>query len=363
MTALGDVLAGVAVPDAENARRRSAAVLDAAFAARPPRPARRRVAPPLAVLAAVLTATAAALAASGQGGELGRWVSELVDPGPARTLARLPAAGRLLVVEHGEAALVSADGSRVTLGRFADATWSPHGMFIAGASGTRLVAVDPEGAERWSVTAPATVRDPRWGPDGFRVAYRAGASLRVVAGDGSGDRLVAGRAAPLAPAWRPDASHVLAYAGPRGVVVAQADGGRRRLAAALPRQPRWLGWAGGQLLAARPHALVAAHRTWTAPRGAVVVTAAVAPDLRSIAVLLRRGTLSRIVVLGAARLRVRRSVATVAGALRDVTWSPDGRWLAVSGDAPRWLLVPLAAGAHPHAIRGTAHPRAWCCGP
>lgn len=367
MTALRDALLAVPVPGEENAGRRAHAVLAAAHAEHwPGRPSRRRHrAAPLALIAAALTATAA-IAAAVPGSPVRRWLASVVDPGPAQPLERLPAGGRLLVVERGTARLVDADGTRHDLGRFADATWSPHGLFVAGVAGDRLVAVAPDGAVHWSTSAGVPAADPRWGPDGYRVAYRAGPGLRVVAGDGSGDHLVAARVAPVAPAWRPDTSHVLAYATATGVRLVSADAavpvGRR--VAGLPRHARWIGWAGHRLVAASSRRVATTNAAWTAPRGTSIAAAAVAPDTRTVAVLLRRRALSRVALLGTQALRARRTVATVAAPLRDLVWAPDGRWLASApAHGTRWLLLPLDQRRHAHALRGAARPRDWCCAP
>ena len=133
-------------------------------------------------------------------------------------LVELPAPGRLLVLAPEGPWVVHEDGSKRLLGNYADASWSPRGLFVVGTRGRQLVTLDPEnGKPRWSLSRTEPVSDPRWGGVGLdtRIAYRAGDTLHVVAGDGSPDAVVADGVAPLAPAWMPD-SHVLAYADATG---------------------------------------------------------------------------------------------------------------------------------------------------
>ena len=65
------------------------------------------------------------------------------------------------------------------LGSFSDAGWSPRGLHVVGVDGHRVVAVDPAGTQKWSVTRPGRVHHPAWGTgDGFFVAYLEGHMLR-----------------------------------------------------------------------------------------------------------------------------------------------------------------------------------------
>jgi dipeptidyl aminopeptidase/acylaminoacyl peptidase len=211
--------------------------------------------------------------------------------------------------------VVQRDGSKRLLGRYDEAAWSPHGLFVVATRGRQLVALEPNGRVRWSITAPRPVGDARWSPSGFRIAYRSGSSLRVVAGDGTGDRELAARVAPIAPAWRPGARHVLTFAG--------SD---KRLATMDVDSVRVLS---RRRLAAAPNVV-----TWSADgRGLAVLTdaraAAFAPKGRALAVL--RG--------GEVRVDGRR-VFAAPGRLGELAWSPDGRWLLVTlPDANQWLFV------------------------
>ena len=90
-------------------------------------------------------------------------------------------------------------GRKRRLGDYEEASWSPRGLFVVAASDRRVVALEPDGDVRWTVTRPRPVADARWAPSGFRIAYREGNTLRVVVGDGTNDHLLA-RAPPRRPA-------------------------------------------------------------------------------------------------------------------------------------------------------------------
>ena len=132
----------------------------------------------------------------------------------ARTaLFRLPAPGRLLVESAKGPWIVRPDGSKRLLGPYREASWSPHGLFLAATGRDELAAVEPGGRVHWTLARPA-VRFPRWTGTrtDTRIAYLTGGRLHLVAGDGTGDREIA-RAAPVAAAWRPG-TRILAYATP-----------------------------------------------------------------------------------------------------------------------------------------------------
>lgn len=199
------------VPGETEAAQRGLRVVNEAFAEhKPPRPA---VLPRLAVAFALVTLLAA-LMLSPAGAKVRGWIDDVFTAGVRNAepaLTQLPGGGRLLVHSADGAWVVHGDGSRRLLGRFAEATWSPRGLFVAVTSGRTLSAVDPEGNPRWSISAGAPVSDPRWSPSGVRIAYRAGRQLRVIVANGSGDAVLDPLVAPLAPAWSPQGAHLLAY--------------------------------------------------------------------------------------------------------------------------------------------------------
>ena len=84
-------------------------------------------------------------------------------------LFRLPASGRVLVNSTKGAWILRSNGSKRLLGAYADAAWSPHGLFVVAVRGHELVALTPRGAIRWTVARRGRPRLPSWSPSG-RVA-------------------------------------------------------------------------------------------------------------------------------------------------------------------------------------------------
>src|SRR6185437_16906170 len=76
-------------------------------------------------------------------------------------LFSLPAPGQLLVTSRQGAWLVRADGSKRLLGRYRDAVFSPHGLYIAAVRANELVALDTKGSVRWTLARPSP-RFPTW---------------------------------------------------------------------------------------------------------------------------------------------------------------------------------------------------------
>lgn len=390
---LRDALHRTRPPQEAASRERARAVALAAYDGSVARPRRRRlrvVVPIASALALVLVA--GAVAATPPGGAVTDWVRDLVGrsdstPRPSPALSRLPAPGRLLVTGPGGAWLVHADGSRRRLGPYAEATWSPKGLFVGAARGRQLVALDPRGSVRWALSRPDLVHDPRWAPSGYRVAYRSGSGLRVVAGDGSADRQVAARIRAIAPAWRPAReANELAYVDAGGrVVVVDIDSGRR-LSRFRPRvAPKQLEWSssGRRLLITGDRSIVLSdiagsmRTVMVVPTGFRHVDARFSPDGRRIAVLRRSLSTPRheVLVVAAAGGRPRR-LFTATGPMRSLTWSPGGRLvLADWAGADQWLFLPIDPQGRASAVagiagqfdvsrarpRGTVDVRGWCC--
>src|SRR4051812_27245126 len=198
------------IPSTAEAERRGLTLVERAYAER--RAPSRPVLPRLA-LALAITALLAALLLSPAGAAVRSWIGDVFTAGVRNArpaLTEVPGGGRLLVRSSRGPWVVQPDGSRRLLGRYEEASWSPHGLFVAAASGRTLSAIEPGGTPHWSITATGPVSDPRWSPSGFRIAYRVGHSLRVIKADGTGDHLL-GPAAPVAPAWFPLGTHLLAY--------------------------------------------------------------------------------------------------------------------------------------------------------
>ena len=378
--ALRDALERAPMPDASGAEGRAWALLADAHRERPRAARRSRRGRVVALaLAAVLVAAAVAVAA-----EPPRWVRHaLGDSVPSAPRARsslgsLPA-GRLLVSSARGTWIVRGDGTRLRLGPWTAATWSPRGLYVAAWRGRELSAVAPNGRVAWTIAARGTVRDAAWSPDGYRIAYRRGPVLAVVAGDGTGARVLAEAVRTVAPAWRPGAPHTLAWLGTSGrVEVRDVDTGALvwRSSASVGAMTA-LAWSadGHRLLARGARRVVVfdvtGKRSWRVrlPHGARVGAAAWAPRGSRIALALRDGTATSVYVTPAP-LVPRRPVFTTTGTLRSLAWSPDGRrLLARWADADQWLLLsPNAANAPITAIgsisrRFGAPPtvQGWCC--
>jgi len=170
------------VPGAGEAECRGLRVVSRAYDER--RPAPRPLLPRLA-LALAAAALLAAVVLSPAGAAVRDWIGDVFAagvPNAEPALTDVPGGGRLLVNSPQGPWVVQPDGSRRLLGRYSDASWSPHGLFVAAAARDTLSAVEPDGTPRWSISAKGRVSDPRWSPSGFRIAYRAGHALRVVAG-------------------------------------------------------------------------------------------------------------------------------------------------------------------------------------
>jgi WD40 repeat protein len=389
------------LPGAEEAERRGLRVVSGAFAQRqtaPGRPALPRLA--LALAAATLLA---ALLLTPAGAAVRDWIDDVLTVGvrdaePA--LTEVPGGGRLLVSSPQGSWVVQADGSRRLLGRYREATWSPHGLYVGAIAGRTLSAVEPDGTVHWSLSSTAPIGDPRWSPSGFRIAYRAGRALRVVAGNGTGDRLLDRRVAPVPAAWWPQGPHLLAYVDARAAVrIVNADSGETVGSAAAAAGARLLAWApdGSQLLEATRRSLllrelrigklaaaveIGPPRRLRLPAGVVVRAASFSPHGGTIAALIgqpasgARPARSELVLIDPGDGSTR-PLFTAPGHLSDLSWSPNGRRLLIPwAAADQWLFIPASGKGRVRAIGGISgefspgtmpgtagFPRidGWCC--
>jgi WD40-like Beta Propeller Repeat len=409
--ALHRALRELPIPETADAEERGLRVMEAAFAERR-RVGRgegegRRHLSRLA-LGLSLAALLAVLLLSPAGAAVRGWVGDAFTastPHPEPTLAHIPGGGHLLVQTGEGPWVVQQDGSSRLLGDYEEASWSPHGLFVAAVRGRTLSAVEPDGTPHWSITAAARIGAPRWSPSGERIAYRSGFALRVIAGDGSEDHLVAGsvaagtpadaRVSPayVAPAWSPDGRNVLAYVTGAGRLrIVNSETGSLLAAAPAMRRITWMDWADGgrKIFEASPEALRLrpvrragrpsrpapgeAHLL-PLPGGATVVDAALAPSRPLVAAAVtfwkKHGTYSEVLIFHAGSLR---SLLRVPGSLGQVEWAPDGRRLLVAWPAAdQWLFLPLGHGrgrafanvgrAFSPDGRPTSFPRVegWCC--
>ena len=290
----------------------------------------------LAIVPAVVVIMGA-LALSPAGASVRRLITRaLGEQHAAPALFALPSPGRILLSGPGGTWIAAADGSTRLLGSWSQASWSPHGLFVAVVARDRLAAVDPHGTVRWALARTA-VSDPRWySPSGYRVAYLSAGRLRVVDGDGTGDRLLATGVAHVAPAWRPgepDGPYELAYVTARGELVV-----RDAAAAGFCGQPRRgrdrtssrgrpTAGACSRCLRTGPGSTprTAAGRSRSPCRPARRRATGAVPDGRRLALYLGG---KQVVVTGSTHPAMRQVLGV--GGVQQLSWSPDGRWLLVS---------------------------------
>jgi WD40-like Beta Propeller Repeat len=309
------------IPDESGAEQRAWDVIRAAYAERThttqAHPARRLA------LAAAAGVAALAIGLSPAGAKVGDLVEDVIGEEDAKPALRsLPAAGELLVESESGPWIVRADGSKRLLGDYEQATWSPRGLFVAASAGRELIALEPDGDVRWTITAPGPVSDPAWSPSGFRIAYRSGDDAHVVAGDGTGDHLVARNVAPVAPVWLLSRKAKLAAdpTGPGTHVLAYVDSSK------TPRAVDVDSGAGVRLGPSQLDRLAALE-----------AGIALFPDGGRSARVARRGDRSALILEQDGKSR---PIFSGPGRLTDPTWSPDGRWLLVGWPpADQWLFI------------------------
>jgi hypothetical protein len=358
----------VAIPGEEDARRRTWAVLEAAFDERKPAP-RPSHWPRVAAVALALAAVLAS-AFSPPGQAVIDEIREVVGVERAeRALFSLPAEGQLLVSSESGVWVIQQDGSRRLLGPYREASWSPFGRFVVAARRNELAALEPDGDVRWTI-ARRLVRHPRWaGTEAdTRIAYLSHAP-RVVAGDGTDDQTLcaASTHARVPPAWRPGAGFVVALAAPSGAAnVMDLDGCVSLWISAPIVGPRRLEWSDDakRLLVVTLEDV----RVLRAGTGAVVrvedaADASFRPGTSELALIRQRGEVSQVVI----RNRV---VFQGPGQLRGLSWSSDGDWLLVGWPAAdQWVFVRAdgkairAVGNVSEQFRSRTFPRieGWCC--
>jgi hypothetical protein len=226
---------------------------------------------------------------------------------------------------------------------------------------------------RWALPRPA-VRFPSWTGDyeNTAITYLTTSRLHVVAGDGTGDADAGGlpAAARIAPAWRPGLPHVVTYANTRGRVFAyNLDCGcdfwvGPPVISGHFVQPRELQWSDdGQrlLLVARDKLVLFGPRT-AMPLAIRVVRGIIAASFRP-------HSHQIALIRGSEVLLDRRVIFRGTGELRDIAWSPDGRWLLVTWPtADQWVFVRVAGGRRIVAVSGItrqlgarARIAGWCC--
>jgi WD40 repeat protein len=384
---LSRLLRDIPLPDERQAEERGWRVVRAAFEGHQPfrRPARvRRWL--IAITVGVLILAIGLSPAGAKVADLFRDVTGVGQNHAKPALTSLPAPGRLIVTSGRGPWIVGQDGSKRLLGSYRDATWSPHGLFVAATGGHELTALEPDGTVRWSLASSDRVSDPVWAPSGIRIAYRAGPSVRVVAGDGTDDRLLAKRAARTPPAWAPEVDrNVLTFVGQDEAVHAvDVESGRT-----LWRSPPFGGgvkslqWSstGRLLVLARSFFVVLGERGGAiakGPTGGPAEAAAFSPDGKTIALARRNGASSTLALLPTASTGPpTRRLFAGPGRFTGLAWSPDGTWILLGWrDADQWLFIRpadrrvvavsrISRQFAPGANGAVSFPRiaGWCCTP
>jgi hypothetical protein len=361
------------IPHEHEARERSWAVVQAAFAEHEPQP-RRRSWKPAAAIAIALVALAGLLSPPGRA--VLDDIREVVGVEQAQpALFSLPAPGRLLVTADSGAWVVEQDGSKRLLGNYREAAWSPFGRFVVASRQNELAALTPDGEVRWSLARPGA-RAPRWSGTATdtRIAFVTDSRLHVVVGDGRRDVEAGGGPAPArdqAPAWRPRHRFELSYLDGRGYVrtfaVNAPSANWRSVRIPDARQLIWSPDGSRLLVVGRDRLVFLDGRdgkpTSRSVRG--VSAAAFSPDGR-LAVTRMLGQRSDVLVDGRVRF-------STAGAIGQPTWSPDGRWLLVAlPQADQWIFVRASGRTGLRAVANVSrqfHSRSfptisgWCCAP
>lgn len=380
-----ELLSSVHPPDELAAGRRAWGVVRAGFDEREPvRWPRRRWRPAVAVLV-VLAVVAAVLTPRGRAvlGDLREAIGRERDVGVERAeqaLFSLPARGRLLADSRRGAWILQPDGSKRLLGRYREPTWSPHGLYVAAIRGDELVTLDPKGQVRWSLARPR-LSAPTWTGTRVdtRIAYLSRRELRIVGGDGRGDRLLRRNVAPVAPAWRPWPTRQVAFVHRPGLrmVVVDADTRREIFRTRVKAPTATLEWSddGRRLLVADGRRVRVFTergrlvRSLGLPPGRFVLDVAFRPGSRDFAYSTVHPPSGRgrvLVFAGGGR-----QVWSGAGWFVDLSWSPNGRWLAFSWhEANQWVFLRLP-GLRVRGIKAVSNikkqiglnPRlaGWCC--
>jgi WD40 repeat protein len=374
------------VPDERRAEERGWRMVRAAFEERPPsRPPARGTRLVVAVAVGLLIL---AIGLSPAGAKVADLVHDAIHPGQGNSLPELtslPAPGRVLATSPRGAWVVADDGGKRRLGSYSDATWSPHGLFVAVTRGSELTAVEPDGTVRWSLSSHRPVSDPVWAPSGIRIGYRVGKSVRVVAGNGTDNRLVARRAAPTPPAWAPERNrNVLTFVGQDDSVraVDVESGNTLWRSARFGGRVKSLEWSSSNrlLVVARSFFVILDQEGQAIAKGPIpgkAEAAAFSPDGRTIALARRTAAGSELALMptGSTSLSERRLVMR-PGRFTDLAWSPDGNWILLGWrDADEWLFVRpgdrkvvAASGISqqfaPGANGAVGFPgiEGWCCG-
>lgn len=304
----------------------------------------------LLAAAVVLVLAVAAAALSPPGHAVFERVRKAVGvENAAPALFSLPGGGKLLVrsAASGDTWVVDADGAKRDLGSFADAAWSPHGLYIVATRGDELLALDPRGRVMWSLARRSPAR-PTWTGTrtDTRIAYQSSDGLHVVAGDGTGDHLLDANGGWITPAWDPARRFTLAYRS-RNAIVVRRDTGALVWRRAITIEPSQLVWSsdGRYLAVVSPHRIDILDgrgrlRRTVSMLGPELVNAAFAPRTHELAVVVRQASRSEVRLVDVDHPGRAPLLFAGPGTFGDVAWSPKGDWLLVSWPAAnQWVFI------------------------
>jgi Tol biopolymer transport system component len=278
-----------------------------------------------------------------------RQVAVLVQGGPAwspdgREVAyAAQGAIRATAIRSGRERTIARTGGEFSVGP----SWSSNGRRLAFtvhgafAAMARLVVIGRDGRKRHTIdTRAASYQIPQWSPDGRTIAYLRDSggepALWVARADGR-DRHVVRRGVfgyPDSVSWSPDGARIafVGIAGPRqttaALVVARSNGTQSRAVAGV---------------AGEPDRASVGNVRWS-PAGSRIAFLRWGQDAAIDDALC-------VVDPGSGRERV----LARAGSIDDVTWSPDGRWLAYLTENPArpsglpfsvWLIRADGSGKH-----------------
>lgn len=366
MTDLPDLarrLSETPLPDSDAAEERAWELVRSAYSERGPAILRRSHRRWTLVAALAVLAALAVVSATGAARDVIESLRRTVGiehPRPA--LFALPSQGRLLITTTDGAWVVSPNGGKRYLGHYTNATWSPHGLYIAATKANELRAIEPDGDVRWTISRPH-ISNPRWSPSGFRISYLDQTGLRVVTGDGSSDSLLASNAARIPAAWKPGNPHMLAYATDQGQVVLVNTDAKRVERRTRPGPPvRKVAWSsdGRVLYVQRKNEIeiYRADRPWNAPWTGIrptnsrqIADFAVRPGKHEVAVAFNNpqsGATEIICFPGSCRFNG-------SGTITPFTWTADGRWLFL--DWPQANQLVFLRASKPPGIRAIANIR------
>src|SRR6266487_4598474 len=140
-------------PGEDEARARSWMLVRAAFEQREPVAWPHRHGRALVVAAVVAAAVGAFLSPPGR--SVIQSLRRAVGIEHARrALFSLPGGGRLLVQSSSGVWVVHADGSKRRLPGYQEASWSPHGLFLAATKRDELAALTDTGDVHWTLARP-----------------------------------------------------------------------------------------------------------------------------------------------------------------------------------------------------------------